>query len=87
MPKTSQKYFDSRGARGEGGTGGTVFLKSTFLAFLVVFLQTLAWIDARNLPTFLLTLPGIRGDRGDRGDSFLKIYILGIFGDISSNLS
>ena len=30
---------------------------------------------------------GARGDKGDRGDSFLKIYILGIFGDISSNLS
>ena len=24
---------------------------------------------------------------GHKGDSFLKIYILGIFGDISSNLS
>ena len=33
-------------------------------------------VDSRN-----------RGNRGDRGDSFLRIYILGIFGGISSNFS
>ena len=30
---------------------------------------------------------GGQGGRGNRGDSFLKIYILGIFGGISSNFS
>jgi len=67
-----------RGARGDrgtgriGGTGGTVFLESTFLAFLVVFLQTLAWIDARNLPKFFLTPrgPGGQGEQGGQGGQF-----------------
>ena len=91
MPETSQHFFWL--SRGSGGTGGTVSLKSTFLVFLVIFLQTWAKIDARNIPKILLNPRrargdrGDRGNRGDRGDSFLKIYILGIFGNISSNLS
>ena len=39
---------------------------------------------------FFLTSRGARGASkrgGHKGDSFCKIYILGIFGDISSNLS
>jgi len=88
MLETSQKNFlTPRGARGaskQGAAGGPVFLRSAFLVFLVIFLQTWAKIDARNLQKNFLTP---RGARGDRGDSFLIIYILGIFGDISSNLS
>ena len=41
--KPPKIFFDSQGARGTGrtgGTGGTVSLKSTFLVFLVIFLQT-----------------------------------------------
>ena len=56
----------------------------------MIFLQTWAEIDARNLPKNFLIPKGDRGDskRGtSRGASFLKICILGIFGDISSNLS
>ena len=57
MPEASQKKFWS-----PGGPGGTVFLKSAFLVFLVIFLQTWAEIDARSLPKFFL-IP--------RGASFL----------------
>ena len=38
------------GGQVKGGPGGPVFLKSAFLVFLVIFLQTWAKIDARNLP-------------------------------------
>ena len=84
MPETSQKLFWY--PRGTGGTvnggpaGGTVFLKSAFLVFLVIFLQTWAEIDARNLPKIVLIPKVDRGDskRGtSRGASFLKICILG----------
>ena len=78
------------GGYGEGG--GAVFLKSAFLVFLVIFLQTLAKVDARNLSKNFLTPRGARGGAskrggGHKGDSFLKICSLGIFGDIASNLT
>ena len=57
MPEASQNFFWS-----PGGPGGTVFLKSAFLVFLVIFLQTWAEIDARSLPKIFL-IP--------RGASFL----------------
>ena len=86
LPKT---FLIPRGARGAsnwggGAAGGPVFLKSAFLVFLVIFLQTWAKVDARNLLNFFWS-PG--GPHRARGDSFLKICILGIFGDISSHLS
>ena len=94
MPETSQKNFWLPG--GPGGQvlwgtasqgGGTVFLKSVFLVFLVIFLQTWAEIDARNLPKKMLIPRGGDSKRGtSRGANFLKICILGVFGDISSNL-
>ena len=60
-------------------TGGTVFLKSTFLVFLVIFLQTWAEIDARSLPKIFLTPRGARGasKRGAAGGTvFLKSAFL-----------
>ena len=57
MAEASQKIFWS-----PGGPEGTVFLKSAFLVFLVIFLQTWAEIDARSLPKIFL-IP--------RGASFL----------------
>ena len=55
MPKTSQKIFlTPRGAKGgeySGGTvgeGGTVFLNSAFMVFLVIFLETLAKKPPKN---------------------------------------
>ena len=46
-------------------------------------------MDARNPPKIFLTTRGARGasNWGQLGASFLKICILGIFGDIPSNLS
>ena len=94
MPETSHIFFLLQGGPGgqySGGPvgGGAVFLNSAFMVFLEIFLQTRAKIDARNLQKKVLTPKGARGRviRGARGASFLKICILGIFGDISSNLS
>ena len=88
MLETSKNFLTPRGARGASkweAAGGTVFLKSAFLEFLVIFLQTSADIDARSLPKFFLTPRGAskREGAGAAGDSFLKICILSIFGDIS----
>ena len=44
----------------------TVFLKSAFFVFLVIFLQTWAEIDGRHLPIFFL-LPGGLGGQVNRG--------------------
>ena len=93
--KPPKKIFDPQGDQGgqlSGAAGGTVLLKSVFLVFLVIFLQTWAKIDTRSLPKNFLDPRGARGARGasnqgSRGASFLKICLLGIFGNISSNLS
>ena len=47
------------GGQVKGGPGGPVFLKSAFLVFLVIFLQTWAKIDARNIPKFFWKVSGI----------------------------
>ena len=63
MPETSPKKFltprgvrgaNKQGARGasiqgDSWGGGAGFLNSAFMVFLVIFLETLAKIDARNL--------------------------------------
>ena len=54
-----------------GAAGGTVFLKSAFLIFLVIFLQTVAEIDARNLPKNFLTPSAVgRVNGGQQGGQF-----------------
>ena len=72
MPEASQKIFWT--------PGGPVFLKSAFLVFLVIFLQTWAEIDARSLPKNFLTPRGARGasNRGGAagGSVFLKSAFL-----------
>ena len=88
MPEASKKIFwppGGPGGRVIGAAGGPVFLKSAFLVFLVIFLQSWAEIDARSLPKIFFDPRGARGASkwlGSRGASFLKICILVIFGDI-----
>ena len=59
MQETSKKLFWSPGGPGRRvngwAAGGPVLLKFAFLVFLVIFLQTLAEIDARSLPKKFLT--------------------------------
>ena len=70
MQETSQNNFWLPGGPGGqviwggGQLGGPVFLKSAFLVFLVIFLQTWAEIDARHLPKMILTPRGAKGARG-----------------------
>ena len=65
MPETTQKFFwiprGDRGASKRGAAGGPVFLKSAFFVILVIFLQTLADINVRNLPKNFWIPRGARG--------------------------
>ena len=58
--------------------GGAVFLNSAFMVFLVIFLETLAKIDARNLPKIFLTPRGTRGasKHGAAGGTGVIIRVL-----------
>ena len=73
MPETTQKIFSTprgdRGASKRRAAGGPVFLKSAFLVFLVIFLQTRANIDARNVPKNVFD-PGGRVNGGQQGGQF-----------------
>ena len=90
MLETYKHFFDPQGV--QGCSRGPVFPKSAFLVFLIIFLQTWAEIDARNLPKKFLTPRGDskRGPQGGRFSSNIHSWnstFFCNFGKISSNLS
>ena len=76
--KPPKIFFAPRGASKcwPRGGGGGVFLKSAFLVFLVIFLQTWAEIDAKNLPKIFWPTEGTVNVGPAVGASFPKTCIL-----------
>ena len=76
MPETTQKIFwiprGDRGASKRGAAGGPVFLKSAFFVIMVIFLQTYADINVRNLPKkfWIPRGPGGLVNEGQQGGQF-----------------
>ena len=76
MPETTQKIFSTprgdRGASKRGAAGGPVFLKSAFFVIMVIFLQTYADINVRNLPKnfWIPRGPGGLVNEGQQGGQF-----------------
>ena len=91
MPETSQKFFlTPRGARGDREDS---FLKNYIFGIFGDISSNLSLDRCQKPPKNFFDPQGGQGGQGgtvnrtSRGASFLKICILGIFGDISSNLS